>query len=152
MEPAELIQSLGSRLNIELGFDENGTCGFEADGMVVTIFNLPEINAVVLNGDIGEPPPEKLETLYASMLEANHCFQGTAGATLSRSPETGKIGLFKALSPVLLDGETFAAEVERFVNVLELWTKIVKNYREQSSDTEINAGETELKDGDFLRV
>ena len=40
--------------------------------MVVSIHDLRELSAVALVGDLGEPPPERLEALYKAMMEANY--------------------------------------------------------------------------------
>ena len=41
----------------------------------------PDGLAVVGAAVIGEPPPERLEGLYKTILSANHLFAGTGGAT-----------------------------------------------------------------------
>ena len=127
MEAKELIADIAKRIGLE--YDGGDTFSFEADGLVVAISNLPELDAIALPGDIGEPPPERLEGLYKTLLGANHFFGGTAGATISLDPDTGRIALCRALPLATLDGEKFYAEVERFVNTAETWAKVVSDYR-----------------------
>jgi len=127
MEAKELMADIAKRIGLE--YDGGDTFSFEADGLVVAISNLPDIDAVALTGDIGEPPPEHLEGLYKTLLGANHFFGGTGGATISLDPDTGRIALCRALPLVTLDGEKFYAEVERFVNTAETWAKVVSDYR-----------------------
>lgn len=130
MDAPDLIAALGERLGIELKFDADGACSFAADEMLITINHIAEIDALVLTGDLGEPPPERLDALYKAMLDANHLFAGTAGATLSRDPETGHIVLCRAMPCMALDVDALYAQTERFVSTLEAWTKIVANFRD----------------------
>lgn len=139
MEAEELLKQLGEAIGLELAFDENGACAFEADGMTVTLNNFPELDRIVLSGDVGEPPPERLEGLYKAMLTANHLFQGTGGATLSLDPESGDFAINLPLDCRVVDGEEFVAQTGKFVNLLESWRKIVENYRD--SNVEDSAGE-----------
>ena len=129
MDASEIIGALGAKLGIGLEFDDGDVCSFEADGMIVTIHNLREIDTIAITGDLGEPPPWNLETLYRSMLEANYLFKDTSGATISFNPETGRFALCRTLPCKALDDDVFFAAVERFVNTLEIWARIVKNYR-----------------------
>ena len=65
MEATELIRSLCERLGIGYEPDDNGgSCSFEADGLLVMINNLRNLDQIAIVGDLGDPPPEKLETLY----------------------------------------------------------------------------------------
>ena len=151
MEAAELITALGSNLGIELKLDADGACSFGADDMIITINHLEQLDALVLSGDLGEPPPERLEALYKAMLGANHLFAGTGGATLSRDPETGHFAICRALPCVTLDADSFYAQVERFVSTVEAWTKLVANFR--AAAPEVPPNETQgLNDAFGLRV
>ena len=128
METSELVKSLGEKMGVELAL-EDGAAAFEADGMTVAVVDLPELGSVAIAGDIGEPPPERLEALYRTMLEAQHLFRGTFGATISLDPETGRFALNKAIALATVDADSFAGEVERFVNTLETFAKIVREFR-----------------------
>ncbi len=129
METSELIKSFGAKLGIDLEPNDDGIYSFEADNLSVSILDLPELDCTALVGDLGEPPPEGLEALYKVMMEANHLFRDTHGATLSLNPENSHFEICKALPNKLLDTDSFFLEIERFVNILEVWSKIVLNYR-----------------------
>ena len=134
MEAKELTAELGKRLGIELEFDADGACSFTADELVVTINYLSELDLLVLTGDLGAPPPERLEVLYRAMLDANHLFVGTAGSTLSRDPQSGNFALCRAFPCRGVDAETFYVQTERFVSTLEAWAKLVANFRDTPQD------------------
>jgi len=132
MEFNELLKGLEAKLGgtVELTPDESGTVMLEIDEMPVSIMSLDELGLVVLLGIVGElPPEEKIERLYRALLEANHHFAGTAGATLSVNPETNAVELCRPLEIQALDGERLFAELGRFVNTLEIWRKLVAEFR-----------------------
>ena len=129
MDASEIIKAFSEKVGIGLEFDADNVCSFEADGMIVTIHNLREIDTIAITGDLGEPPPWNLERLYRSMLEANYLFTGTSGATISFNAESGRFALCRALPCKALDGESFFSAVERFVSTLEIWARIIQDYR-----------------------
>lgn len=147
---SELIRGLGDRLNVEMVADEENICALEADGMALSIHGLDEVGAVALVGDVGEPPPERLERLYRTMLEANHLFSGTAGATLSLDRETKHFTLCRTLPQDTLDVEGLASALERFLNVLASWRSLVADYREHApadeAEDDRSASSDEVRD------
>ena len=124
----ELISGLGSKIGVELT-SEDGECVINVDDMVVTLMSLPDSDRLAVHGEIGDPPPEGLEQLLLAMLEANHLFAGTAGATISRDHETGRFHLCRHEPLATLDGDSLAALVESFVNTLGIWRKAIASYR-----------------------
>lgn len=151
MDASEIIKAFGTKLGIGLEFDADNVCSFEADGLSVTIHNLREIDMIAITGDLGDPPPWDLEELYRAMLEANYLFKDTSGATLSFNPESGRFALCRALPCRALDGDSFFSETERFVSTLEMWARIIRDYR---GGTAKDVGETFPIPGTegFLRV
>ena len=124
----ELISALGERIGVDLAA-EDGSCVINVDDMVVTLMSLPDSDRLAVYGEIGDPPPEGLEQLLSAMLEANHLFAGTAGATISRDHETGRFHLCRHEPLATLDADSLAALVESFVNTLEIWRKAIVSYR-----------------------
>ena len=153
METSELIKDLGERLGVELEPDANGVCAFEADGLVISILDLPELYAIALIGDLGTPPPERLEGLYAALLEANHLFRDTGGSTLSRDPDTGHLTLCRVLQRGMLGPDDFYDAIERFVSTTQVWANVIRNYREASptdDDSQAPTGLETFKSGIIL--
>lgn len=128
MEFGELVSGLSRRLGIELAV-ENGICSIDIDGMVVNLHDISELGVIFFQAEIGEAPPQGLEPLLVSMLEANHLFQATGGATISRDPETGRFHLCRCAEAANLDVGRFSELLEKFVNVLEIWRKMLADYR-----------------------
>ena len=148
----ELISGLGSKLGVELT-SEDGECVINADDMVVTLMSLPDSDRLAVHGEIGDPPPEGLEQLLSAMLEANHLFAGTAGATISRDHETGRFHLCRHEPLAILDADSLAALVESFVNTLEILRKAIASYRPVAKSAAEGTGEgPQLGANGFFRV
>lgn len=128
----ELLKAFGEKLGggVKLTPDASGAVVLDVDEMQVTILGLEEVGQVVLSGVVGEPPPEeKMERLYRAILEANHNFSGTFGATLSINPEDGNVSLCRSLPLAVTDGDSFFAAAENFINTLETWRRLVSDFR-----------------------
>lgn len=148
----ELISGLGSKIGVELTSDD-GSCVINADDMVVTLMSLPDSDRLAVHGEIGDPPPEGLEQLLSAMLEANHLFAGTAGATISRDHETGRFHLCRQEPLAILDADSLAALVESFVNTLGIWRKAIASYRPVAKSAAEGADEApQLGANGFFRV
>ncbi len=128
MKFPELVDAFGKMIGVELA-SVDGAVTLAVDEMPVVIQELAELDSVALMGQIGEPPPEGLEQLLSALLDANHLFAGTGGGTLSRDPETGAFHLCRMLPLAITDAEAFSAAMERFVNVMETWRKLIADYR-----------------------
>ncbi len=129
MESVEIIRAFGEKLGIELELDNANSCSFQADDVVVTITALSEIDQIVISGDLGTPHAEQLEHLYKMMLEANHLYTSTFGATLSLNSENDHFALCKVLPCRALDNEIFYSEMESFISICDTWFKVIRNYR-----------------------
>lgn len=135
MEFNELIKGLGEKLGLELP-PQDDMCVLGIDDMQVTLQALNEVDLLSTYGEIGEPPPQGLEQLLTAMLNANHLFQGTAGATISRDPESGKFYLCHCETLSMMTVERLMESLEKFVNVLETWRKLVEDYRPSETTAE----------------
>lgn len=150
----ELIQSFGTRLNLPIVSDADGVYSFDIDRLHFAIHDLSSQDAVAFTGDLGFPPDEQqLSGLYGLLMEAQYLFQETHGATFSIHPETKHITLCRVQPLVALDAETFFTSVEQFVNTLEAWTEIIRNYHPTESTTETDyAPHLGFLSGDILHV
>lgn len=125
----ELMTCLAERAGIELELGESSACHLECDGLFVSIDHFQELDCFTFTADLGEPPPERLDALYAAMLEGNHLFAGTAGSTLARDSQTGHCTLCRMLPIAQLDGEMFVKAFEQFLNTAETWARIIADFR-----------------------
>ena len=138
MDFKELIETLGEKTGIGKGLelDEENRCLIEFDGMGVLMQGIDEAHAATFLAQVGEPPPDRQERLYRALLEANHAFGGTFGATLSLDPASGLVCLCKTLDTAAMDGERFCGELEAFLNALEDWRTVLADYRAASPEAE----------------
>jgi len=150
MEFADLLKELGERIGggLDLTPDDSGVVTLSVDDVRVMIIDLDEMASVAFYSSVAVPPPEEhLERLYQAVLEANHAFSSTTGATLSLNHETGEIYLCRALPVASLDVDTLAQALEDFVNVREKWARLVTDFRGESIPAETSAEDAPAEDG-----
>ena len=139
----ELINAFCERLGIKSEANAEGVYAFEVDALEFAVHDLSEQCRVALVGDLGLIPEKHPERLFRLMLEAQHCFRETEGAVFSVDGERDRLTLNRLLSSPELDNETFFNEVERFVNQLEAWTRIIRDYNGQKKEDKGKQDEVE---------
>ena len=139
----ELINGFCERLGIKSEANAEGVYAFEVDAFEFAVHDLSEQRRVALVGDLGAVPSVNPEGLFRLMLEAQHCFRDTEGAVFSIDRERDRLTLNRMLSSAELDDETFFNEVERFVNQLEAWAYIIRDYNGQKVEDKGQQDEVE---------
>ena len=140
----ELINAFCERLGIKSEANAEGVYAFEVDALEFAVHDLSEQRRVALVGDLGLIPEKHPEGLFRLMLEAQHCFRETEGAIFSIDRERDRLTLNRLLSSPELDNETFFNEVERFVNQLEAWARIIRDYNGKMERDEGRQGDAEM--------
>lgn len=139
-----LIKAFCERLGIKSEANAEGFYAFEVDAFEFAVHDLSEQRRVALVGDLGTIPKVHPEALFRLMLEAQHCFRETEGAVFSINSERDRLTLNRMLSCAELDDETFFNEVERFVNQLEAWAHIIRDYNGQTERNKGQHGDAEM--------
>lgn len=122
---AALSEHLGGTLELK---PVDGTVVLAVDDMNLSIIDTE--TSVSFVGVVGQPPPEdRLERLFKALLEANHLFVGTGGATFSVNAASGEIALCRTIPYSALTGESFCEALTHFVNTLESWIRLVSDFR-----------------------
>ena len=135
MEFDELMKGFAAKAGVtNFAPDADGVYQVEIDDMGVAFAEVAETRQLLTWADVGEPPPDGRERLYSVLLEATNLGKATGGATFSLDPETGRVRLFRLDPLPFLDQETFVATLEKFVNVLERWRKVVADFSDSASD------------------
>lgn len=135
----DAVASLGRDLGIDLAV-EDGVAEFvaaSADGgeqIDVTISELDDGVSAALCADLGEMPAKGADGLMLRMLEANHLFSATGGASLS--VEDGRAKLERYVGIAALQRGDSARIVPPFVATARTWRRLI-------------AGEEERGEGDF---
>lgn len=143
MDVKTLIKAFCERLGIQSEANAEGIYAFEVDAFEFAVHDLSEQRRVALVGDLGAVPSVNPEGLFRLMLEAQHCFRDTEGAIFSIDGERDRLTLNRLLSSAELDEETFFSEVERFVNQLEAWVHIIRDYNGQKVEDKGQQDEVE---------
>ena len=148
----ELVAALSKEVGSEIETDGD-TCAVrtgtdESLSVTILIQGFDERGALLMTADLGQPPPERLELLYRTILEANDLFRDTCGATLSVNPATGNVRL-QRFDPydVLMEAGPFKA-LTLFASVAVEWAKLVCDYRDAPVKDEENSSD----DGNLLGV
>jgi hypothetical protein len=149
MDVKTLIKAFCERLGIQSEANAEGIYAFEVDAFEFAVHDLSEQRRVALVGDLGAVPSVNPEGLFRLMLEAQHCFRDTEGAIFSIDGERDRLTLNRLLSSAELDDETFFNEVERFVNQLEAWTRIIRDYNGQKVEDKGQQDEIEAPESAF---
>ena len=139
-----LIKAFCERLGIQFEANAEGIYAFEVDALEFAVHDLSEQRRVALVGDLGMIPDVHREGLFRLMLEAQYCFRETEGAVFSIDGERDRLMLNRMLFCAELDDETFFNEVERFVNQLEAWTRIIRDYNGKTERDEGRQGDAEM--------
>ena len=139
-----LIKAFCERLGIQSEANAEGIYAFEVDAFEFAVHDLSEQRRVALVGDLGMIPEKRPEGLFRLMLEAQHCFRESEGAIFSIDGERNRLTLSRMLSCAELDDETFFSEVERFVNQIEAWARIIRDYNGQTERDKGQQGDAKM--------
>ncbi len=128
----EMVQALGKGMGAEVE-TESDICAIEVgdDALrtVIIVHYAQEHQIVLMSADLGEPPPELLEGLYRTMLEANCSYGATGGATLGIDEETGHVQIVRYDSLYTLEDQGPFTVFEKFALAAQEWRRIVSEYR-----------------------
>ncbi len=128
MEFEDAIASLGRDIGLDL-VAEDGSVGFvatSADGgerIDVSISAMDDGVSAVLCADLGAMPDKGSAQLMLRMLEANHMFDSTGGATLS--VEDGRAKLERYVSIMALHRGEGAKIVPTFIETARIWRRLI---------------------------
>ena len=141
MELKELMEGLAAEAGaVGVAPDEGGAYHLGIDGMRISFLEAGGCLAVW--ADVGEPPPEGRERLFRTLLESTFMGEGAGGAAFAIDAKSGRVILQRIEASGVLDLIGFKAMLEKFVNVLEKWRKLVSDFRDVAPSLDA-AGEEE---------
>ena len=122
-----IIASLAKELGLDMSA-EDGTASFRVQTesgrqVEVSIFTMDDGESVELCAELGEVPSEGAGDLMLRMLEANHLFSSTGGATLS--VDEGHIKLERYAGIVEFERGDGTKIASRFLDTAKMWADIV---------------------------
>ena len=145
MEFGNFIEQFAEISGVEMPEIVDDAAAFDADGMpffLMRVANEGESEYLVIAADLGEPPPERLEKLYQSLLDAGHNFAGAGGGVLARNPGDGHIWLESREAFASMDVEAAISKVKALGDAAINWRDIIREYREGASIPEPEAAAT----------
>ncbi len=134
MDKTELTEVMSQKIGTDIEFDENGVCALQVDEIIVRIVYLEDVSQIVLCGELGTLPETDVEKLYLFMLEGNHMFSGTNGATIGVNSADRNVTVSKIIASDGVNAETFLSETEQFVNTCEMWFNVIRDYNGKLAD------------------
>lgn len=154
MDANEIVKKFHEKIGIQQTEVGDGFYMLDVDGMPLSIIILDELNKTVLSGDLGDIPPYNRENLYKTMLESQHHFRQTNGATLAINQENDHFTLNKVLSTNDFDVDMFFSEMEQFADNMEAWKKIIEgwNNSSQGNSKEESAATGAQEEYGFIKV
>ena len=152
MKLNEVIGGFAATIGIEnVNPDDAEGYTFEIDGMTVSFLEIPETQELVTTAEIGELPDEGREPIFRYLMEAMFRDGGSGGAIFSLEPDSSRIWAHRRDSLATMDVESFRAMLERFVNGLEEWRRIVSGLSDLAPKLAEAEGPADDSDA-FLRV
>ena len=115
-EVSALLRSLGASLGVELQLETVGACGLCVDDRLeITLRYEPSPPALLAYSAVGDLPVGSAEELLRALLEANHVWEESRGATWSLYDDG--VVLSRLFPLPGLESDTLAAELAAFVEV-----------------------------------
>lgn len=83
--------------------------------------------------DLGAPSPRRAAAVYKALLEANHFWIGTSGATLGLQPDTGHVVCCGSMALAGLTAEGLALLLDGIIDTLLFWQQYVDDAMPQGA-------------------
>ena len=161
MEYRKLIEAFAATCGVESPDAKDGVAVFDIDGMTVGFVNDETSATIMVVAELGYPPPDANGKLGEIMLKSNYLYNGSNGAVLCMNPETSAYALMQTWALDPLDVETFAKNVESFINNAEKWKDVLqgmrtaesaKNDLDETEENDLPEDEGAFPPESFLRV
>lgn len=126
MELRDLIGGFSAAAGLgEPVTDDAGGYTFAIDDVMVSFLEQTETQDLVTVSEVGELPDEGAEHVCRLLMEAMFRDGGSGGAIFSLEPGTRRIWAHRRDSLATMDDEGFRSMLERFVNGMEEWRRLV---------------------------
>lgn len=161
MELKELIGAFAAEAGIKetpVAHDAGGFT-FEIDDITISFVETEGSHELVTLAVVGELPDSGEKQIFRYLMEAMFRDGGSGGAIFSLEPGTKRIWAHRRDSLATMDEEGFRAMLERFVNGMEEWRRIVSGLSELApklaeaeQKVALESRNLQLGSGDFMRV
>jgi len=157
MNIQDIAQAMARTFGIEGLESTDGKIEVEIDGAAIMIEETGG-DVFMFNGLVGEAPSEGGETFARILLESNLVLMNARAAALARNPQSGAYVLIERVpSAAASDFEEFCERLGKFVDTLETWRTLLRDFDPAAAAASAAALEKEaetlnaLRNG-FLRI
>lgn len=121
MNPSDLVQEIGQRLNLTGLTFTDGACRLVFDQTLAVDLEDDGAGQLVLHTALGPVPHDHREAFFRALLSAHLFGFETDGAVFGVHPQTDEIYLFRSLSVDGLSVDHAYSVLEQFVHQAESW-------------------------------
>ena len=151
----ELMSAAGEELGLpDFRPNSDGGCALEVDGLRVSFMESVERGEVLTWAEVCDLPENGREPLLRALMTSAFLGTATDGASVAIDAETGRICLQRFDALASLDGPSFLARLEKFVQTLVEWRRIAGEFRplaeEVAQKAEDGMSFRELHNGNVL--
>ena len=155
MEFDELMRTFAAESGIpDLRPDRSGVYALAFDEMQVDFSSDPKRGELVFAGEVGALPQSGQTEFLQLLMEAMFVGRTTAGAMFALKPDSDRL-VFRLAEPLeLLTAFRFREVLERFVNMLEKWRRVLADYLLIGEEIERrhSVPDGNLSGGDFVNM
>ena len=156
MDFTDLIKGIGEKIGMPDIDTTNGFVALNVDDMIINIQHIMEVNQIVTYAEIADRPPDDDGLLAEVLLQSNYMFRGTGGGTISQDPESKKYYFMRMDNLDIANVDTYFADLEKFVDYLQTWRNLVRDYRPAARPTASDPTDAAPLDpfnpGGFMRI
>ena len=129
MELKELMADFTAKVGLTgVEPDEDGAYTLAFDGMNIAFVEVPDTGMLLLSAFIADKPAEGSERLAEVLLQMNFLFSAEEGNIIALDDAQNRYVLQRRDALALLDGASFSALVESFVNRLEAYQSTIADF------------------------
>lgn len=139
---ASFAEDIGQDLDIEDGVAKFAATAEDGVQVEVTVSAMDDGESALLCADLGEMPSEGGNELMLSMLEANHLFASTGGATLS--VDGGRVKLERYVGLAELQRGEGAGIFASFARAAQEWRGVVAGEDGRVADDGVVDGDVRI--------
>ena len=123
-----LLDGLAGTGNQSVQVNEDGGCALTFDDNIVLNMDYDgALDLLTLYCRLGTIAPDRVDTVYPLLLEANVLWAGTGGATLGVIPGDRSVVLAYQEKAAAIDGQRFENLLTGLVDVAEFWMKLIED-------------------------
>ena len=141
-----LVKAFGSEVGLkDLCLDDDGFCAMSINDVMVGVELDEEGNRLLWYAMIGNVPQNCRMEFYERLLDANHFWNRTFGATLSVEKGTGLVTLAYSLPTELVSLDSIVKVTANFSEAAGLWVACVLGFEGEKETIPSNADSSSLK-------